>query len=297
MFAKLFLSGHYFTIGIRRKSDSDMIGDPGFQCDYVVPATVSEWAADPILVDHGDRTYLFYEAVTGVKGRIEVAEVREDCTLADPVVLFAGEHHYSYPFVFSCGDEWFMVPETSSQKEISLYRAVNFPYQWEKYKVLLNNISAVDTTVFTYEGRIYLTTYQPDGVTERVVPSAYRLVPEENYRLIPLPWGTYDTLQCRGAGPYFSQGGKLYRPAQVSSETLYGNAVAFYEVRIDREGYHETIVSQLTPSRLKTPGKYCDGLHTYASSSRFEAIDMRCRDIDPLKIFRKIKQRLLNRTA
>lgn len=293
LFSKLFLSGHYFTIGLCRKTASDMINNPKFRCEYILPAKRKEWVADPILVDQGNRTFLFYEAVTGEKGRIEVAEVKEDCTLSDPVVLFADEHHYSYPFVFSHNDEWFMIPETSSQNEVALYRATDFPYHWTKQKVLLSGVRAVDTTVFAKDEGLYLSTFLPNGITEHVVPRLYQIFPEEDYRLVQVPWKAFDPLACRGAGPYFTRNSKLYRPAQVNSETRYGNAVAFYEVTIDDTGCHETLVSKLTPSQLIAKGKYCDGLHTYVSSSRFEAIDLRCRDFDPLKTLRKIRRKYL----
>lgn len=40
-----------------------------------------------------------------------------------------------------------MIPETNAVNKIILYEAINFPYQWQYYKTLLE-IKAVDTVVY-----------------------------------------------------------------------------------------------------------------------------------------------------
>lgn len=287
IYHKAFLSKRYFTIAIRRKKNGIQL-DRCFRPQYVMPANRNFWAADPILVDHDGKTWLFYEAVEHDRGHIEVAEVLDDCTMGQPKVVIKDGIHYSYPFVFRRGTEWFMIPESSEAEEVRLYRAVDFPAQWEQASVLLRE-RAVDTTVFELEDRTFMLTYLTDKASERVTPRAFEMIFEDaGARLKEIPWKKYDQLRVRGAGPVYWAGECLLRPAQISQEQLYGDAVAFYRVQMTEE-YQETLEFELTSDDVKVLGIYTDGLHTYCASERFEAVDLRCREVDLMKPFKRAK--------
>ena len=287
LFAKLFVTNRYFTIGIRKRQQGSILENPAFVPEFIVPASQGSWCADPILVDEGEKTWLFYEAVLGDRGHIEVAQVREDCTLGAPMVVLKDECHHSYPFLFHYETEWFMIPESSESSQVRLYRAVRFPDQWEPVTVLLRE-RAVDTTVFEREGQLYLLTYLPDTATERVTPRAFRLnLKTNNPALTPVPWEQFDPLQVRGAGPVFAEEEALYRPAQISREQRYGDGVAFYRIT-DPDGYGEMPVCRMGPEHLRVRGIFADGLHTYCRSERFEAIDIRTGSVDFIKPLKKL---------
>lgn len=294
LFQKLFLTNSYFTIAIRRRSSRGVLQQPVFTPDHVMPAKAEKWAADPILAEDGERTWLFYEAVEHDHGHIEVAEVLPDCTLGAPVVLMRDDCHYSYPFVFRWEGVWYMIPESSAAEEVRLYRAERFPDKWALQEVLLR-ARAVDTTVYEEDGRLYLLTFLTDGTTERVTPKAYALLLRASgAELRPLAWERYDQLQVRGAGPVFSEEGGLYRPVQVSREQRYGDAVSIFRI-CDRDSAHtEEPAALLKTPNGKCAGLYVDGAHTYCRSTEFEAIDLRCRDFDFWKIPRKLLHRFGN---
>lgn len=287
LFGKLFVTGRYFTIALRKRQTASILDNRVFAPEFVVPATEQNWCADPILVDDGDKTWLFYEAVLGDHGHIEVARVLEDCTLGKPQVVLQDDCHYSYPFVFRHENNWYMIPESSAASQVRLYRAVEFPAKWELCRVLLPE-RAVDTTMFERNGQMYLLTYLPEPGSERVTPGAYRLeLRDDGAKLSPIPWETYDQLQVRGAGPVFSEGEEQYRPAQISREQRYGDGLAFCRIG-DPEGYEETPACKMGPEHLKIRGCYADGLHTYCRSERFEAIDIRVGTVDFAKPFKKL---------
>ena len=87
IYSKLFVMDRFFTIAIRRRSDRSILEDKHFQGEYVMPANREHWAADPMLIDEEDKTYLFYEAVEGDKGHLEVAEVGDDCRLKNVHII------------------------------------------------------------------------------------------------------------------------------------------------------------------------------------------------------------------
>lgn len=295
---KLFYSPYFFTIAIRKRAEDNILKRPEFQTEYVLPATYKVWQADPILVDHGEKTFLFYEAVENEKGRLEVAEVNPDCTVSDARAILEDDCHYSYPFVFRRGQEWYMIPESSAAEEVRLYKAYDFPYDWRLEQILLRQ-KCVDTTAFEKDGNWYLLTFLLDEGTEKVYPRAYRIVwGEKEQQLLPLRWEEFDCLNTRGAGPVVKTDGGYYRPAQKSQEQRYGDSLTFFRIENDGIAYRETAVGALLPEAVTAKGVWLDGLHTYCASERFEAIDIRCREFQLWKSFHAIHskvQRILNR--
>lgn len=291
LYGKLFVMDRFFTIAVRKKQTVSIIKDKRFSAEYIVPANRQKWVADPILAENDNKTYLFYEAVLGNHGHIEVAEVLDDCTLRTPQIVLKDDYHYSYPFVFRYDGRWYMIPESSEAMEVRLYQAREFPEKWELSSVLLYE-KAVDTTVFEQKGQLYMLTFFCVEGSERVIPHAYKLdLSGEHTKLKEIPWKKYDELRVRGAGPVFGTAGKLYRPAQVSQEQRYGDALAFYQV--DAAGaYEEKMVGKLEAEDLIVSGYYADGLHTYCESKKFEVIDIRCGVINYFKPLHKVLNRL-----
>ncbi len=290
---KLFLSPYFFTIALRRRTDKSILEEPVFQVEHLIPSSRNNWIADPFLIDDGDRTFLFYEAVRNNRGhgQLEVAEVFDDCTLGSPTVILSGSCHYSYPCVFYYEDAWYLIPESSADGEIQLYKARLFPYKWEKCSTLLN-ARAVDTTVIFDHEAVYLLTYVTLENSEKVIPHAYLVegFPHDP-TLKELPWTEFDSLRVRGAGPVFRMEDHLYRPAQISREDCYGDAVAFYESSVG-EYYSEKVICELKPEQVIGGKGYIDGLHTYCRSDKYEAVDLRCREFDFWKVPRTLWNRM-----
>lgn len=288
---KLFYSPYFFTVAIRKKQEQDLLEDTSFRAEFVMPATQEKWYADPILAEHNGKTFLFYEAVNHDHGRIEVAEVLTDCSLGKPTVILEDECHYSYPFVFRWQDNWYMIPESSASGQVRLYRCEEFPVKWEMVTVLLQQ-QTVDTTVFEQDGQLFLLTYLLCPGSERVKPQAYKLTLGEQNQVVPMDWTDYDELKCRGAGPVFRAGDKAIRPAQSSEENRYGNSVLLYEIQTCNPSYTEEQKGELLPDSIMAKDVWFDGLHTYAVSEHYEAIDIRCRAFDWLKTPRTIWNRI-----
>ena len=49
-----------------------------------------------------------------------------------------------------------MVPESSEINEVSIYKATNFPGEWKKFCVILDNVNAVDTNLIRFNNKIFL---------------------------------------------------------------------------------------------------------------------------------------------
>lgn len=289
---KLFFSSTYFTIAIKKREDNTGHFSKKFSPIFIKPATRDEWAADPMPVEYQGRTWLFYEAVTKDHGRIEVAEINPDCTLGEPTVILSDEWHYSYPFVFRINDVWYMIPESSSQNEVRLYEAIDFPYKWEQKQVLLEG-RFVDSTIISYNNNWFLLSFLFNGKDESVIPKVFSVSindksKEELFSLKEIEWIHYDKLKVRGAGAAFSMNSELIRPSQISQLIKYGDGIRFNKIIINQDSYTEEPICEFDATDIKAKKIWYDGLHTYSCTNAYEIIDIRCREFDVWKILKRI---------
>ena len=149
---------------------------------------------------------------------------------------------------------------------------------------------AVDTTVFFHQNSYWLLTFVLDQGSEKVFPHAYTVENWNTPVLREVPWQNYDPLRVRGAGALFEAHNELLRPAQISQPQRYGDGLVFYRPSLSDE-YAEEPVFEITDKDLRMKDVFADGLHTYCSSAGYEAIDIRCRAADPLKLARRLIHR------
>lgn len=70
------------------------------------------------------------------KGDIAAAESTDRGFTWTPLgVVLTEDWHLSYPFVFEHEGDIFMMPEGSRSGQLKLYRAVDFPNEWEVEQV------------------------------------------------------------------------------------------------------------------------------------------------------------------
>ena len=286
LYRKLFLSPYFFRIAICKRENDSILDRKSFIANKILPGTYKNWSADPILVENEGKTYMFYEAVENDKGHIEVVEIYDDCSISESTVVIKDNSHYSYPFVFKYLDCWYMIPESSEANEIRLYKAVSFPYEWKCETTLLNG-KYVDTTVFENNGELILLTFIPSFSNEKVEPRAYKFfLNGQDSSIVPVEWCLYNPLHVRGAGPIIVEKDGLYRPVQINCEQSYGEGLSFNKIDISQSEFSENVCCEIFSQNIVTKHKNINGLHTYTRTDKFEAIDVRCREFDLLKIIK-----------
>ena len=242
--------------------------------------------ADPFLFEHEGRHHLFCEEVPlGMKrGVISHTELRLDGIPADPPTpVLRARCHLSYPFLFAHEGEVFMIPESSAARRIELHRAVAFPHTWERAAVLLYDVSAVDTTILAHDGRLWLFAC----VAAAGASSADEL--HVFWAEAPRgPWHPHarnpvasDVRCARPAGAIQRWGARIVRPGQDCSRR-YGGAISFREIDVlSPTAYAEHEIDRLEPGTLGD----ARATHTYAADGRFEAIDVRRRELRLRRLF------------
>lgn len=229
--------------------------------------------ADPFPFAHEGRRHIFvedYDHRTG-KGVISCVEVGPDGARGYPTCVLEEACHLSYPFVFRHGGEVWMIPETSAERRVSLYRAAPYPSRWVRDADLLTGVEASDATVFLHEGCWWMLASVRDGAGSHSDMLHAYWAPE-----LSGPWTPHlanpvliDRSAARPAGPFTTLDGRLYRPAQDCS-LGYGAGLALAEiVTLTKTRFEQVVRRRLSPDRF-WPGRR---LHTLARDGDLECID------------------------
>ena len=253
--------------------------EPGCRFDrlrYLIPPQDRFWA-DPFAVEYQGRYFIFFEELLyrTRKGRLAAIEVVEDAEPGDAQVVLERPYHLSYPFIFDWEGALYMIPETAQHRTVVVYRCDAFPHRWRLHKVLLDNVNAVDATLWRGDDRWWMFV----NIAEPGVDNTDEL--HLYWSRAPLgPWAAHpgnpvisDVRGARPAGPLFSRGGRLYRPSQDCSRS-YGHSVLINRVEtLDEHEYRETAIDRIAP------GWRGDALrvHTVSGSKRLRVIDCMMR--------------------
>jgi hypothetical protein len=123
------------------------------------------FVADPFMINHQGRWYMFFEIMKEPqhKGVIGVASSTDLQTWKYDKVILEEPFHLSYPMVFQYNGEMFMIPESHSNYEVSIYKADNFPYGWKKHRTLIEG-NYSDPTVFYHDNHWFLFAVDRDDI-------------------------------------------------------------------------------------------------------------------------------------
>jgi hypothetical protein len=198
-----------------------------------VPSPKGRYYADPFLWEHDGKLALFVESYTYRKRKATIAAMTWDGkNWSDVRDVVQEPIHLSYPFLFEDKGVLYMIPESAEAGELVLYRCLEFPYQWQRERVLMENVKGYDPTLVFTEGRYWLFMNQQvhPGISsfdELFLYSAESLHSE----WIPHPQNPIvsDVKSSRPAGRIFEYEGNWYRPAQDSAKH-YGHRIRIQKI-------------------------------------------------------------------
>ncbi|WP_146205793.1 methyltransferase domain-containing protein [Azospirillum sp. TSH58] len=183
--------------------------------------------ADPFLVAANDQFHMFFE-MGNQKGAIGHAVSADGLDWRFDQVVLSCDVHMSYPHVFEHEGEFYMIPETVNANQVRLYRARNFPYDWELDTVLLPNQPLADTSIVYWEGQWWLFSYdhRKNGLC---------LFHSENLRGPYTPHSGNPVVAgaatARNAGRLIVHEGALHRFSQ-DCVTIYGKMIRCHRVTV-----------------------------------------------------------------
>ncbi len=100
---------------------------------------ISVFCADPFVVAKDNKIFLFYEEYikAEAKGIIKCKVLNSSLDIIEDVSVLILNTHLSFPFIFEDNGHFYMMPENAVSGKLTIYRATNFPFQWETHSVLL----------------------------------------------------------------------------------------------------------------------------------------------------------------
>jgi hypothetical protein len=239
---------------------------------HVIEGSAGQHYADPWVYEHDGRHYLFFEAWRdGERGVLCCLELTEDGP-TQPRVVLERPYHLSYPQIVGCGGEIYLIPETSRNRTIEMYRAVEFPWTWSSATVLLDDVNAVDPTILQQEGKFWLFASGLGGreVTNHELSLFFSDSLNGPWTAHPMNPIVRDVHSARPAGQIFQRDGEWIRPGQDSS-VHYGYAVSLNRIAVLSETDYREVpaAGSILPGWL--PGIVAT--HTLGRDSRYEVRD------------------------
>ena len=235
-----------------------------------LPVSPGSEMADPFLFTRNGKTWLYYEDLPpgASNARLSCREIGDaPGVFSKPEIILDKPYHLSYPCVFEHNGEVFMLPETSGDRTVQLYRATHFPYHFEPVANLMEGVALVDTTPLLMDNRWYFFTTTTTPFMETFLFWSEGL--DKQWHLHPRSPISSSVMNSRSAGHVFRHGSRLLRPTQDCT-VRYGYGMTINEItRLTPTEFEEHRVGFIGPH-------WRDGLlgtHTLNSTAGFEVID------------------------
>lgn len=239
----------------------------------LVPPKDRDWA-DPFALHKDGRYFVFFEEVPFAtrRGRIAMIELERSGRCSKPVTVLERDYHLSYPFVFEHEGALYMIPESSRNHTVELWRCVDFPGKWQLERNLLEGVRLVDATLHRAGEQWWLFGNCAPG-SSRIFDDELCLFCAErlagDWKPHPRNPVKSDPRSSRPAGRLFLRDGVLYRPAQVCVPR-YGAGLALQRVvRLSAQEYGERQVERIVPP----PESGLLGLHTMNHAGDLLVVD------------------------
>jgi hypothetical protein len=250
-------------------SSRDLSGSPW----AVIADPGHRFYADPFPVTWQGRTFVFFEDLDHRAGKGMISALEFDGTAPKgPVTPVLEEPwHLSYPFLIEHDGALWMIPESSENRDVALYRCIAFPNRWERHSTLLSGLELGDATIVRHNTRNYLFGASRDGGggysdTLSIFHADHLFGPWLPHAGNPI---MVDRSSARPAGNFFTINGQLWRPVQDCSDG-YGSALGLAEVtELSPTSFKQTVRHTLRPGS-RWPGRK---LHTLNRCGRLEVID------------------------
>lgn len=205
-----------------------------------VTDVAAQFVADPFMVQHEGRWFMFFEVLNRQNNRGEIGLAVSDDAFhwRYQQIVLREPFHLSYPYVFAWQGDYYMIPESLGAAAICLYKADEFPVRWSRQQTLIDGVHA-DPSIMRFADLWWMfscaTPYQHDVL--RLYFARDLEGPWKQHPRSPVVRG--DKHRARPAGRIVQLDQQLIRFAQ-DCVPGYGSHVRAFEIReLTRERYVE----------------------------------------------------------
>ena len=248
-----------------------------FSSYNVIKRPPRKFWADPFVIAADHKYYVFVEEFVyrTKKAHIAFIELNKKGRYLSSGKVLEKPYHMSYPYTFKVGEAYYMIPETSQNKTIELYKCTDFPNKWEFVMNVMEDVTATDTTPFYYDDKWWLfTTIDSTNGISGCSTELYLFYSDNIFSgqwiSHPLNPVVADESNARCAGKLFVRDGVIFRPSQDCS-VRYGRGININRVtKLNSREYCEIREQEIRPDwnrKLK-------GIHTLNSDGAMMVVDV-----------------------
>ena len=240
-----------------------------------IPNPEGCFSADPFLISSEMGEFLFVEEFSYAQKKAHIAVYDVSTSIPKRLgIALNEEFHVSFPYVFRHENNFYMCPETIASRQVRLYKATNFPLDWELQSVLLDNICAADPLIFFKDGKFWLlANVDPkcSGDSHSMLSVFYSDdLQSKSWLQSELNPVLFDASCARNGGLVCTNDSKL-RFGQVQGFNLYGESLRAFEIiKINEVEYKEVEVPLPKPDI----GSTFVGMHHLSSIGGKTAVDI-----------------------
>jgi len=208
------------------------------------PGNLPVTKADPFLFEKDGILYLFYEEQKRINqnGVIKMTFTTDLVHWSKPKTVLEEKIHLSFPFVFQIKGENYMIPETSEENCIRLYKGSNDLIHWKSERILLKGDKFVDTSIFYHQELFYLFTSIQTSDNNYSLMLYFSDSLSGNWIQHPKSPIQRGKLNARNGGALICINNEIYRPAQ-NAEKIYGGNLGIYKIiQLSKTEYVEEII-------------------------------------------------------
>ncbi|MGH7946693.1 MAG: glucosamine inositolphosphorylceramide transferase family protein [Opitutaceae bacterium] len=208
--------------------------------------------AHPFMVIKNSRYFLFFTVKSDTihTGNIGLAESSNGLDWKYRQIVLREPFILAYPCVVEWRGDYYMIPETATEPSIRLYRAADFPTNWEYIVDLVSGESYRSASLVHYKDMWWMYTSRPGNETLRLYFARELKGPWTEHPLSPVVARNLKT--ARPGGRPLVIDGKLYRMGQDYSPVSGRQVYAYQVTEISTTIYQE---KQLEPPVVKATAK------------------------------------------
>jgi len=179
------------------------------------------------------------------------------------------DYHLAFPYLFEYQDKSYCIPENSEGGNVDLYRFDPSSGKLFFEQTLIEDLRAVDASLFNYNGFWWLFFTDRISTNERLhIWYSYNFLgPYKPHANNPVK---VDVRSSRPAGNPFLIGGKLLRPSQDCAERSGSRIIINEILSLSPTEFSETEYAILNPAKNS---RFADGMHTFCVTEGAVIVD------------------------
>ena len=215
----------------------------------------NHFLADPFIWTKDDRTICFVEDFDYTQNIawISAVEIFKDNSYKMLGEVIKEDFHLSFPYLFEYEDELYMVPESTQNSSIRLYKCLEFPLKWEYQHALMSDVKTADTMIFAYQDRWWMFTNMS---TPRNDDQAAQLFAFYSDSPLSQKWEPHTQNPIAFSSNYGRNGGILFQDAtmpirgrQKQAFNIYGAGLSIAKItELSPTNYKEHKICDITPA-------------------------------------------------